>query len=336
MKLRASSLPALSKCGGWKSKPFDTSLTLMGTARHDALEALVKNNDRTLIDALPAAEAEGVEWAADIIRVKASDSHPMEWESPGALEADDVKVTGQWDLVNGSQGFDLKNQIETAGRSYEPQMAVYALMAMDRGDLDSFDFHLLYAAPKILKTITFTRAQAERIISDVVDNVIKGELQPNSYCGWCNRAATCPAMNETASKISEGLSTELEAYDPKNLADPINLNRALTLSRALRPWMEEVERMAKEHCISGGALDGFELKQRALPAKVKDLNEAFNAVDLSATEFMGACSLTLGKLYDTYANAKGVKKAEAKRTVQALLADVFLPTAYTQSLTKSK
>ncbi|MDP6718999.1 MAG: DUF2800 domain-containing protein, partial [Pirellulaceae bacterium] len=153
---------------------------------------------------------------------------------------------------------------------------------------------------------------------------------------WCKHAATCPAMNQTASKLSEEFSTELQAYDPKNLADPVNLNRALVLSRALRPWMEEVERMAKEHCINGGALEGFELKQRALPAKVKDLNEAFNAVGLSAEQFMGACSLTLGKLYDTFAAAKGVTKAEAKRTVQALLEDVFLPTAFTQSLTKSK
>jgi len=336
MRLRASSLPALSKCGGWQSKPFDTAFTLMGTARHEALESLVKDGDRTKIDALPAIEAEGVEWAADIIRIKTTDNHPMEWEQPGTLVAGDVKVTGKWDLINGSQGFDLKNQFESPGKSYKPQMAVYALMGMDRGGLDSFEFHLLYAAPKIMKTITFTRAQAERIISDIVDNVIKGELKPNSYCSWCNRAATCPAMNETASKLSEEFSNELEAYDPKNLADPINLNRALTLSRALKPWMDEVERLAKEHCISGGALDGFELKQRALPAKVKDLNEAFNAVDLSATEFMGACSLTLGRLYDTYAHAKGVNKAEAKRTVQALLEDVFLPTAYTQSLTKSK
>ena len=93
MKLRASSLPALSKCGGWESKPFDTSLTLMGTARHDALEALVKNNDRTLIDALPAAEAEGVEIHNDNDlrkfdrKRKGRKASNTEWESSGDPDA---------------------------------------------------------------------------------------------------------------------------------------------------------------------------------------------------------------------------------------------------------
>ena len=88
--------------------------------------------------------------------------------------------------------------------------------------------------------------------------------------------------------------------------------------------------------MNGGSLEGFDLKKRALPAKVRDLNEAFNAVGLSAEQFMGACSLTLGKLYDAFAEANDVSKAEGKRQVQALLADVFLPTAYTNSLTKSR
>jgi len=336
MKLRPSSLPALAECGGWESKPFDTTFTQMGTLRHEALEDLIKNKDRTKFDELPEAEAEGVQWAADYININTTDTHEMEWEQNGTIEAGDVTIKGRYDLVNGNKLFDLKNQLETKGKSYIPQVAAYALMIMTRDDLETFEAHLLYAAPKVVKTHTFTRAQAEKILSDVVDNVIRGELKPNSYCGWCNRAATCPAMTETANKLSEEFTTELEAYDPKNLADPVNLNRALTLCRSLKPFMEEVERMAKEHCINGGSLDGFDLKQRALPAKVKDLNEAFNAVGLTSEQFMSACSLTLGRLYDTFAQANDVSKAEAKRTVQALLADVFLPTAYTQSLTKSK
>lgn len=336
MRLRASSLPALDKCGGWASKPFDTSATLMGTARHEALEDFVKLNDRTKLDALPAVEAEGVEWAADIIKLTTTDTHPMEWEQKGALEAPDVTISGQWDLINGQKGFDLKGQVETNGKDYTPQIAAYALMAMDRGGFDEIEYHLLYATPKVHKTVNFTRAQAESIVSRVVDNVIEGELNPNSYCSWCNHAASCPAMTETISKLSEEFSNELQNYDPNNLADPVNLNRALLMVRALKPHLDEIERLAKEHCMNGGSLEGFDLKKRALPAKVRDLNEAFNAVGLSAEQFMGACSLTLGKLYDAFAEANDVSKAEGKRQVQALLADVFLPTAYTNSLTKSR
>ena len=337
MRLRASSLPALAKCGGWLSKPFDTSATLMGTARHEALEDFVKNGDRTKLDALPAEEAEGVEWAADIIKMMTSDEFPMEWEPKGnSLEAGDIKISGQWDLVNGRMGFDLKGQVETHGKDYTPQIAVYALMAMDRGGFDEMEYHLLYATPKIKKTVVLTRAKAEEILCGVIDKVLEGELNPNPYCSWCARAATCPAMNEAAAKLSPEFTGELQKYDPQNLSDPVNLNRALMLCKALKPFMDEVERLAKEHLVNGGELEGYELKKRALPSKVRDLNEAFNAVGLPAELFMGACSLTLGKLYDVYAQANDVKKAEAKRQVQALLADVFLPTAFTQSLSKRK
>jgi hypothetical protein len=336
MKLRASSLPALSKCGVWKSKPFDTALTLIGNDRHDAFEAALKLNDRTKLEALPATEAEGVEWAIDYVKANASDSWPMEFEDSGIIHFDDVKLTGRWDLVNGPHGFDLKNQLPADGKSYAPQLALYAMMIMVRDDLPSFTYHVLYAAPKIAKVIEFTREGCERIVGEVIANVHKAEATPCSYCSWCDRASTCPALNETAITVGKEYSNELSLYNPKELDNPANLARALKLSRALKPWAEDIERRAKKAAVSGIRLEGFKLQQRSLPTQVGDLNEAFNLAGLPAEDFMGCCKLTLGKLYDAFASANDVTKTEAKREVQARLATVFLPQRHIQCLTKAK
>lgn len=338
MKLRASSLPALAKCGQWKSKPFDTALTRMGTDRHEALQAAVEKNDRTKLEALPAEEAEGVQWAINYIRANTSNTWKMEWEQSATLDVDGVKVSGRWDLVNGPHGYDLKNQLPAEGKSYLPQLALYACMIMHRDDLESFTYHVLYAAPKVAKVHEFTREEAENLIGETVANAVKAEATPCSYCGWCDRAATCEALNQTVAKVSEGFTTELAAYDPNDLTDPTNLARALKFSRALKPWSEEVERLAKDHAFSGGVLEGFKVVQRAAGKKVSPdkLNEAFNAVGLPVQDFMGCCSVTLGKLFDAYASAKGVPKAVAKRECEVLLADCFQTPTTIKYLTKSK
>ena len=84
-RVRASSLPALAKCGAWKSKPFDTKLTSTGRDRHEALEAAFKG-DRTKLEALPTDDREGVEWAEDRIKALISDTWPLEWEKNGFSE----------------------------------------------------------------------------------------------------------------------------------------------------------------------------------------------------------------------------------------------------------
>ena len=85
-RVRASSLPALAKCGAWKSKPFDTKLTSTGRDRHEALEAAFKG-DRTKLEALPTDDREGVEWAEDRIQALVSDTWPLEWEESGNLKS---------------------------------------------------------------------------------------------------------------------------------------------------------------------------------------------------------------------------------------------------------
>ena len=339
-KLRASSLPMLARCGCFTSKPFNTALTIAGTNRHEALEDAIKNGNRTKLEALPDEDREGVEWAEDYILTHMTKEFPMEWESGKGFQVncDGAKITGRWDLINGRDGYDLKWRLPTEGKSNTEQAAMYSTVIMHRDSLSKFRYHMIYAQAKVVKVLEFTREQAQKILEDVVANVAKNEQVPNPDCGWCALSdGRCDALHETAMVVGKEYQNELTTYDHKALSDPVQLGRALTFVRNLKPMIEEIERLAKQHTIEkGGSLVGFKVTERSLPAKVKDLNAAFNAVGLPSENFMQACSLVLTRLYEEWASAHSVSKAEAKRECQARLATAFAPKQTVKCLTKIK
>jgi len=339
-KLRASSLPMVNRCPGFTNKPFDNKNTRAGTDRHEALEAAVKNDDRSKLDQLPGEDKEGVLFAEDYIRTNTSSEYPMEWESGKGIEVvcNDVKITGRWDLITGHQGFDLKWRLPGEGKSYLEQAAFYAYIVMERDGLTEFKYHLIYGQPKVVKVIDFTKQQAQEIIEEAVENSKMDAVSPNAYCGWCALSdGRCDAIRETALVVADDYRTELEKFKANELSDPAQLNRALVFIRNLKPFIDEIERMGREFAIEkGGVLDSFKVTERSKKTEVTDLNAAFNASGLSSSDFMDCCSLSLTKIYDKWASVHGVSKAEAKREIQARLANVFAPKQIVKCLTKLK
>lgn len=339
-KLRASSLPMVNRCPGFTSKPFDTKNTKAGTDRHEALEEAIKNGNRSKLNALPEDDKDGVIFAENHILLNTTSEFPMEWESGKGIEVicDDVKITGRWDLINGRQGFDLKWRLPGEGKSYLEQAAFYAYIIMERDNLNSFKYSLIYGQPKVVKVIDFTKEQAKKIIEDVVANSKKNDVKPNAYCSWCALSdGRCDAIRSTALVVSDDYREELEKFKANELSDPIQLNRALLFIRNLKPFIDEIERMGREYAIEkGGALNNFRVTERAKKTEVTDLNAAFNASGLSSSDFMDCCSITLTKLYDKWASVHDVSKTEAKREIQVRLADVFAPKQTIKCLTKIK
>ena len=95
--------------------------------------------------------------------------------------------------------------------------------------------------------------------------------------------------------VVKDYAAELKAYDPRKMTDPTQPSRALKMARALKPWTQEVDRVAKEQALAGVVLDGFRIQERVLLAKVTDLNEAFNTVDLSSGAVHGMLLADLGQ-----------------------------------------
>ena len=333
-------MPMLNRCPGFTSKPFDTKITKAGTDRHEALEHAIKHGDRAKLDALPDEDKEGVIYAENYILTNTTNEFPMEWESGKGIEVecDGVKITGRWDLINGKQGFDLKWRLPGEGKSYEEQAAFYAYIIMERDGLEEFTYHLIYGYPKVTKIINFTKKKAQEIIEGVVANAAKKEVVPNAYCGWCALSdGRCKAIAETALAVAKDYKNELEKFKANELSNPEQLARALTFIRNLKPFIDEIERMGREYTIvNGGELQGFKVTERAKRQEVTDLNAAFNASGVSNTDFMDCCTLSITKLSDKWASVHEVSKTEAKREIQARLADVFAPKQHVKCLTKVK
>lgn len=340
IKLRSSSAPAKALCWQWQSQPFDTQQTSTGTDRHEALEAYFKGDEKPL-EALELEDRDGVEWAIDYIKAHSSESWPMEWEKAGKLtvqsdEIDEpITVSGRWDLANGPEMFDLKWRMPTAGKSYDAQCAMYAAMNMARGQQGPITFHVLYGFEKRAEVKQFSLATCDGIINELIESYKKNEATPNPYCGWCGAAAECPAMNKLALKVADSFDREVELFDPNQILEPPHLAKALKFARALKPWMEAIERHAKEAVDSGIELEGFKSQQRTTPRKVTDLAAAFAASGLTNEEFVNCCTLKLTELVKAFAEANGLKQAEAKRQINERLADVFVEGTKYNSLVKS-
>lgn len=340
MKIRASSAPALSKCGVWVSQPFDTAQKSTGHDRHIALEELFEGNEKPL-ERLEADDREGVEWVADYIKAHTSDTWPMEWEKQGKLTVGDesnpalATLSGRWDLANGPAMFDMKWRRPTDGKSYEAQCAIYAAMNMARGQKGPITFHVMYGFNQYTDVQQYSEERCKEIIENLLESIKKNEATPNPYCNWCGAVAQCPAMNKLALKVADSFNGEVELFDTNDILRPENLAKALKFARALKPWQEAIERHAKEAVELGTVLDGFKIQERTTPRKVKDLAAAFAASGLTNEQFVNCCTLRMTELVNAFAQANGMKKAAAKREISERLAEVMEQGTKYKALVKS-
>lgn len=354
---RPSSLPMLAQCPCFEGQPSDDADA--GSLRHQYLEILWRleqggNDGADVVEAQEAcaemaeAESDGVDWALEYIKLHAPTlDHPMDFERSLTLRDDNFQVIwrGTPDAVCGSHVFDMKWR----ERDYVAQMAAYALLIFDDSEFDSLTFHLLYGAIKKAEVFTLTRDLAAEIVSPIIRawNDENKEPAPCDYCGWCAKAATCPALNERALAVAAGREDwKLEQYHASNITTPEEMDKALILARHLKPWIEAVEYFAKEMTQKQGIqLAHFDLRQKQGSQFCIDINRAFELLNLDPKEFLSACALRLNSsrshqerkgIIEAYAAHHCLSKKEAKKKVETLLAEVLKRGNPTFELRKKK
>ena len=159
-RIRPSSLPMLAQCSAWESTSDDSRFeyTGLGTQRHKALEELLESGgDNTdTFDLLSDEEdRDGVEWAHDYIKLKASDEYRIQTERLQSLVDEDFNQVfrGTLDVTCGRDLFDFKWR----ERDYSLQLTAYALMMFQADGWDEVRVHVLYGATKTARTFTVTR-----------------------------------------------------------------------------------------------------------------------------------------------------------------------------------
>lgn len=334
MTVRCSSLPALAECACFESEPSE--YTGPGTERHAALTAALQGND-FLLEALEEEDAAGVRWALHYIQVHAKTAqHPLVCETTLStrFSLHGHELTGTPDVACGLDIFDLKWR---SNAEYWPQLAGYAFLRIAEESIaesQPITVHILHGAFQRVETRTFTLYEALDIILPIIEKAAQPGNQPNpcSFCKWCAKKATCPALNALALTVT--LNREdwsLSTYHASEIEQPAEMAKALRIARKLKHWIKAVEYFALEmHIKRGVTIPDNKLQTKAGKSSCANMVGAFNATGLSANDFLACCEIRMGKdkknpakrgLIETFAKANGISEAEAKRRLKTKLQD---------------
>lgn len=346
--LSPSAFPAWEHCPAFNPDPTETEYAAEGTKQHKALAALLHGDGEPLAT-LSQDARESVEWAARYVFDKVDeaaterDRAPIETERRLRHVDEDGKEVyfGTADAVSGNLLFDYKSGDDT--RDYRAQLAGYALALFDLlFDCERVACHLLYGRIRRVNVFTFTREEAAAIVYPILRARADANRNPTpcDWCGYCADRLTCPALTVRAVAVAEAREDwkgELPAIaHPSKITDPGLMAKALTLARFVSEWCDSVKHHALELAKTGAAIPGFTLQERRGTRTVEDLNTAYARTGLEPAAFLGACKLSLPKLAEAYAEAKGLKKAAAAREVENLLADLITEAAPTLSLVRER
>ena len=346
-ELAPSSFPAWALCPAFDSDPAERPDATEGTRQHTALAALLRDERKgeedcpTLAGLSPDAR-EAVTWAAGYVRTLAGGEvilteHPVTFTAPdgfarggmsvvfkGTADAAVVHPPGNLaDLVDFKSGAD--------DRDHRPQLAGYALALFSmRARLKTVRAHVLYGRVRRVDSWSMTQADAAGIVLPILDarrDPARRIPAACDYCGFCAHRTTCPAITGQVEAVArtaptwEDLAPALR--DPAAITDPTLAAKALTVARYVQTWADAIRARCTELARSGTALPGYRLQERRGTREVTDLAAAFARTGLAPGQFISACKLSVPKLGEVLATARGLPKAAAGREVEAMLADLI-------------
>ena len=234
--VRPSSLPKLQECRMFEGAPGTSEAAARGTRLDEIIRSVWAGGEAP---ALPEDEVDAVQFALATLNllsggheVETRESElaaavPVPGVKPGTMDA--LCIAGGW-LADFKSG-----QI----RSYHAQMAAYALACMDAYFADEWGTHLIFIDQKQVVSHTFTREEAEQLVSGIV-NSPKVET-PCEYCGWCGRFESCPAVLKANAELT---GEELPACSPaaKGKGDlPATMEHMLTDHAAAHEFMSKLK-----------------------------------------------------------------------------------------------
>jgi hypothetical protein len=102
-----------------------------------------------------------------------------------------------------------------ANRNYREQLAAYSLACMIDNFEDEWTAHVLYVDQRMTRTYSFTKSDAERIVSRVIDNARSPEARPTpcEYCSWCKHYSTCDGIVRQAKGAIDLLPSKETSLD---------------------------------------------------------------------------------------------------------------------------
>lgn len=354
--LAPSSLPAILKCAQFRSRPGNTEWSLKGNEHHVEFARLIKG-DASLASQLPLEERAGVEWAAQYVRGLAS-AEALRVEdrikifddqfneiSFGTIDAWQPNVAMTW----GAPAPELENctpeiwdyKSGYVFRDYDPQMAAYALGAMQRTGTKRCYATILWGRRQFAEKRLWEYAEA---LALVLKAKAAREDQRSApvicdYCGWCNNTPICSAYLARVEALRVARPDwQLAHYHADRIDDPAEMAKALALAKQLKDWIEAVEERAADMAKRRGlTLPGWKLKERKGARVIGDMAKGYERAGLPILTFLACCDLSLPALEIAFAKETGatVFKA-AQRDLAEKLGDALSRKESKSYLTKEK
>ena len=141
-------------------------------------------------------------------------------------------------------------------------------------------------------------------------------------CRYCRALATCPAA------MRESLT--VQAVNRWDILSPEVKRKMFDASQLAKAMCKQIDNAIKSDLKAGRAIPGLALKPGARMTSVSNMNAAFNALHaaygITEDEFIGCCSVQLGKLDALCIEKQQAKDAEitaesAKGNARALIAE---------------
>ncbi len=344
-ELAPSSFPAWALCPAFDSDPAEREDATEGTRQHTVLAALLRDEwkggeDCPTLAGLSPDAREAVTWAAGYVRTLAGGTailteHPVSFTAPDGFARGGVSevFSGTADvlILRGNMADLLDFKSEADERNHRPQLAGYALALFSmRARLKTIRAHVLYGRVRRVDFWAMTQADAAGAVLPILDarrDPARRVPAACDYCGFCAHRITCPAITGQVEAVAHTAPTWEDLApairDPAAITDPTLVAKALTVARYVSTWADAIRARATELAKGGAVLPGYRLQERRGAREVADPSEAFTRTGLTQGQFVSACKVSLPKLGDAYAVARGLSKAAAGRQVEAMLADLI-------------
>lgn len=219
-------------------------------------------------------------------------------------------------------------------RNYFAQLAGYALPKMEaRGEARRYGY-IIYGRQGLRRheRYVITRETAQTVVYGLLARRADPNRKPTpcQYCGWCAKAATCPAVVATPVALverREDWAMKLPSPHVSQLSDPVWLGAARYVwKRYLEPWGNAVEFASGALAAQGVTPLGF--RSAAWPGRTTVTDRA-KALDLlqpivGADLVWDAMDITLGGLHKAYAKKEGISEDKAKALINGKLREAGL------------
>lgn len=339
--LSPSSLPMKAVCNHFVSGPAGKAAEA-GVEQHKALEQAFKGEPIT--GAFDVGTIENLEWAFAAIKntfagygVAAED---IESEIEVTITDDDLneltfgtvdagaRVDGAFGVIGDYKSGEIRN--------YREQMEAYAVGFMQKYGLRECDAFIFFGRFRKVARYHFEIESAMESLTTLISRIQNpGPAMACEYCSWCAGAVDCPEIIKQVEMVLSTTKPVIDVIDPKT-ATPEQLSAMMDATYYVETWAEKVAAEVKSRLVSGLAVPGFRLQEKAGRASVTDIAKAVEVLALPVPAFLKACSVSIPKLADEYAVANGIKKKDARAAVEERLQAIIERASPSVSVVREK